>query len=302
MPVTRRSCCPTARSRASSAATARRTRCARRRWVRCRRTRACCCGCCPTATCTSPRRRAPASWSTRACPAARWRSSSCPQVPAPLVRICRRDPDRRRAGADCAVRWVTTCAATATSTTWRGTTAVVIASHGGPEAETIRAALDAGVGYIGLVASRVRGASILDGLDLTEPNGDGCTRRSAADRSEDPGRDRGVHRSPRSIRAVRVERRDRTRPQSHWRARRRRRHDTVTAMTDALFAGTSTRRDRALRRARLPARRRHRLGDLPGHHARPAAAAGGRARRRQDHRRENPCRRAGCTAAAAAVL
>ena len=36
----------------------------------------------------------------------------------------------------------------------------MIASHGGPEAETIRAALDAGVGYIGLVASRVRGASI----------------------------------------------------------------------------------------------------------------------------------------------
>ncbi|MGW9169700.1 XdhC family protein, partial [Agromyces sp. NPDC055657] len=30
------------------------------------------------------------------------------------------------------------------------------------------AAVDAGVGYIGLVASRVRGASILDGLGLTE--------------------------------------------------------------------------------------------------------------------------------------
>ena len=45
---------------------------------------------------------------------------------------------------------------------------MVIASHGGPEAETIRAALDAGVGYIGLVASRVRGASILRGLELTE--------------------------------------------------------------------------------------------------------------------------------------
>ncbi len=47
-------------------------------------------------------------------------------------------------------------------------TAVVIASLGGPEGEMIRAALDAGVGYIGLVASRVRGASILDGLGLTE--------------------------------------------------------------------------------------------------------------------------------------
>jgi xanthine dehydrogenase accessory factor len=47
-------------------------------------------------------------------------------------------------------------------------TAVVIASHGGPEAEIIRAALDNGVPYIGLVASRVRGASILDSLDLSE--------------------------------------------------------------------------------------------------------------------------------------
>ena len=49
-----------------------------------------------------------------------------------------------------------------------GTTAVVIASLGGPEAETIRAALDAGVGYIGLVASRVRGASILERPRPTE--------------------------------------------------------------------------------------------------------------------------------------
>jgi xanthine dehydrogenase accessory factor len=49
-----------------------------------------------------------------------------------------------------------------------GTTAVVIASHGGPEAESIRSALDAGVGYIGLVASRVRGASVLAELELTQ--------------------------------------------------------------------------------------------------------------------------------------
>src|SRR6201998_732706 len=43
-------------------------------------------------------------------------------------------------------------------------TAVVIASHGGPEAETIRAALDAGAGYIGMVASRTRGAAVLGEL------------------------------------------------------------------------------------------------------------------------------------------
>lgn len=47
-------------------------------------------------------------------------------------------------------------------------TAVVIASHGGPEAATIRAAIDAGVGYIGLVASRTRGAAVLGELALSE--------------------------------------------------------------------------------------------------------------------------------------
>ncbi len=44
----------------------------------------------------------------------------------------------------------------------------MIASHGGPEAEIIRTALDNGVGYVGLVASTVRGASILDSLDLSD--------------------------------------------------------------------------------------------------------------------------------------
>src|ERR1700753_2328207 len=48
------------------------------------------------------------------------------------------------------------------------TSAVVIASHGGPEAELIRTALDNGVGYIGLVASKVRGASILNELELSD--------------------------------------------------------------------------------------------------------------------------------------
>jgi xanthine dehydrogenase accessory factor len=45
---------------------------------------------------------------------------------------------------------------------------VVIATHGGTEADTIRAALDAGVGYVGLVASRVRGDSVLDTLELSD--------------------------------------------------------------------------------------------------------------------------------------
>ncbi len=46
--------------------------------------------------------------------------------------------------------------------------AVIVASHGRHENETIRAALDAGVGFIGLVASRQRGAAVLDELDLND--------------------------------------------------------------------------------------------------------------------------------------
>ncbi|MGH9085694.1 MAG: XdhC family protein [Acidimicrobiales bacterium] len=49
-----------------------------------------------------------------------------------------------------------------------GATAVVISSHGRFEDESIRAALDAGVGLIGLVASHTRGAAVLEGLALTD--------------------------------------------------------------------------------------------------------------------------------------
>lgn len=50
-----------------------------------------------------------------------------------------------------------------------GATAVVIASHGRNEPETIRAALDAGVEFVGLVASTTRGRAVLDELAL-EPD------------------------------------------------------------------------------------------------------------------------------------
>jgi xanthine dehydrogenase accessory factor len=46
-------------------------------------------------------------------------------------------------------------------------TAVIVASHGRDESESIRTALDAGVGYIALVASRKRGQALLDELELT---------------------------------------------------------------------------------------------------------------------------------------
>jgi xanthine dehydrogenase accessory factor len=49
-----------------------------------------------------------------------------------------------------------------------GSTAVIVASHGRDEAEFIRSALDAGVNFIGLVASRTRGSSVVESLDLDD--------------------------------------------------------------------------------------------------------------------------------------
>jgi xanthine dehydrogenase accessory factor len=49
-----------------------------------------------------------------------------------------------------------------------GATAVLIASHGREEERTIRAALDAEVGFIGLVASTTRGAAVIESLDLND--------------------------------------------------------------------------------------------------------------------------------------
>jgi xanthine dehydrogenase accessory factor len=49
-----------------------------------------------------------------------------------------------------------------------GVTALIVASHGRDEEVAIRAALDAGVPFIGLVASSTRGAAVLDAMELGE--------------------------------------------------------------------------------------------------------------------------------------
>ncbi|TFV59123.1 XdhC family protein [Mycobacterium sp. PS03-16] len=86
-----------------------------------------------------------------------------PQVPAPLIRICGTTPIAAALGDLCGLLgYEVTREGPLTDAA-----AVVIASHGGPEGEMIRAALDAGVGYIGLVASRVRGGAVLDGIGLS---------------------------------------------------------------------------------------------------------------------------------------
>lgn len=90
-----------------------------------------------------------------------------PQLPAPLIRIHGATPIADALAQLCAVLGYDVERDDGPDATG-SPTALVIASHGGPEAETIRAALDHGVGYIGLVASRVRGASILSQLELSD--------------------------------------------------------------------------------------------------------------------------------------
>lgn len=53
-----------------------------------------------------------------------------------------------------------------------GASAVVVATHGHGEAESIRAALDAGVGFVGLVASPKRGKEVLASIELTDAERD----------------------------------------------------------------------------------------------------------------------------------
>jgi xanthine dehydrogenase accessory factor len=90
-----------------------------------------------------------------------------PMLPAPLIEIVGSTPV-----ADALLRLADVLDyATARSlpggTPPENAAAVIIASHGRDEHEAIRLALEAGVPYIALVASRRRGAAVLDELDLT---------------------------------------------------------------------------------------------------------------------------------------
>jgi xanthine dehydrogenase accessory factor len=91
-----------------------------------------------------------------------------PQLPAPLIRIYGATPIADALMQLCGLLGYDVQREARDATDLADTSAVVIASHGGPEAELIRTALDNGVGYIGLVASKVRGASILNELELSD--------------------------------------------------------------------------------------------------------------------------------------
>jgi xanthine dehydrogenase accessory factor len=110
-----------------------------------------------------------------------------PMLPAPLVEIVGRTPI-----ADAVVA-IAQLLGYATGRSLPGTppvgaSAVIVASHGRHELETIRAALDADVGHIALVASRKRGSAVLDEL--------GCTEAERARISTPAGLDIGARTAP----------------------------------------------------------------------------------------------------------
>ena len=94
-----------------------------------------------------------------------------PVLPAPLVRVLGTTPigiAMARVGASLGYDvepWDSSCCGVPDLQT---TDAVVVASHGNGEESALQAAVKAGVPYIGLVASRKRGAAVLASLDLTD--------------------------------------------------------------------------------------------------------------------------------------
>ena len=113
-------------------------------------------------------RRAPSRWRTTACPAARSRSSSsrCCRRRACSWRATRRSSPRCEAlGPDVGLKIVAAQDITdGVLAPTAGDLALVVAAHGNDEVATLRAGLEAGVRYVGLVASRKRGAAVIEEL------------------------------------------------------------------------------------------------------------------------------------------
>jgi xanthine dehydrogenase accessory factor len=96
-----------------------------------------------------------------------------PQLPPPLLYIVGETPisDAVAAQAE-SLGFAFAAVRTLEGQQPEGAVAVIIASHGSDEPESIRAALDADVRFIGLVASRRRGEAVLDAMDLTKEERD----------------------------------------------------------------------------------------------------------------------------------
>lgn len=89
-----------------------------------------------------------------------------PVLPPPLIEVVGRTPVAEAVVALADVLGWATSRTLPGGSLREGTAAVVVAGHGRDENESIRAALDAGVARIALVASRRRGAAVLDELGL----------------------------------------------------------------------------------------------------------------------------------------
>jgi xanthine dehydrogenase accessory factor len=92
-----------------------------------------------------------------------------PQVPAPRMLIVGATPIAEALAAMGALLGFAVAASSSESAPVApGDAAVIVASHGFGEEPTLEAALRAGVPYVALVASRVRGATVLASLDVDE--------------------------------------------------------------------------------------------------------------------------------------
>ena len=90
-----------------------------------------------------------------------------PVLPAPVVHLVGASPTAEAlAGLAPAVDFVVTRADDGASP--EGAVAVIVSTHGGDEVGAVRQALDAGVGFVGLVCSRTRAKSILHELAPTD--------------------------------------------------------------------------------------------------------------------------------------
>jgi xanthine dehydrogenase accessory factor len=90
-----------------------------------------------------------------------------PSLPAPCLYLVGASPTAEAvASLAPALGFVVDRAGTGVQPT--GAVAVVVSTHGGDEPAAIRTALDAGVGFVGLVCSHTRGKALLAELELTE--------------------------------------------------------------------------------------------------------------------------------------
>jgi len=91
-----------------------------------------------------------------------------PKLPPPLIEIVGQAPVAVAVAAMCEFLGYTAARSLPAGRLSPGTDALVVASHGRDEEESLKSALAAEVPYIALVASRARGESVLAGLGLPD--------------------------------------------------------------------------------------------------------------------------------------